>query len=246
MPRIPFLVIIAAAVAACVGRSTEREGAPPRPDESLTHQQRALAALQANNGQTRETASLCEQAGGQLTPDLRARCALAHLALAREALDRNSYEQARSALAFAETEGGDLTEIRKQRKRIPGYEKIVSGNTSAAESTPSNPSNRRQAAVSSLNTTFSSSLLQGWDIHASSAGSRCDVLLITFYVKMESSMIEALHEGSLIYGRILPGGVRSVASANGFRGVVYRDGYDTTWTYGNVSSIEGSALRVCN
>lgn len=58
-------------------------------------------------------------------------------------------------------------------------------------------------------------------------------------------MIAALHAGDLIYGKVLPGGVAAFAAQNEFRGVVYRDGYDTIWRYGTVSEREAAHLEPC-
>ncbi len=58
-------------------------------------------------------------------------------------------------------------------------------------------------------------------------------------------MIQALHRGEALYGRVLPGGAGAFASQNGFRGVVYRDGYQTTWSYGDVTEREARSVKAC-
>ena len=217
-----------------------REARAPEPP---TSQERALAALQAGAAQpSRDIAPLCQAAGALLTADLRARCAQAHLDLARDALHQKKFDTARGALAFAETEGADLSTVRRLRESIPGYEKLQ-----AHDAPPRLPAKiARHLAAGKLTERFALSRLSGWNINASAEGRDCDVLLVTFFVVMEDSMIAALHNGDLIYGQIVPGGLSAFGSSNGFRAVVYRDGDGRTWSFGELRADEASKLAPCD
>jgi hypothetical protein len=162
-------------------------------------------------------------------------------------MNTKDYETARIALSFAETEGGDWTLIQKHRSNIPHYAELASpkGSSRPVDVSDATAKDLRGSAALRLTTTFASSHLRGWDIRAFAAGEDCAVLLITFYVRMDPPMIDALHRGSAIYGQILPGGIREFVAENGFRGVVYRDGYDTTWRYGQVREREVTSLKSC-
>lgn len=103
----------------------------------------------------------------------------------------------------------------------------------------------RTTAAGLFTSRFTSSTLSGWHIRARAAGADCGVLLVTFEVSMEDSMIRSLHDGDGIYGSILPGGVAGFYPERGFRGVVYRDADGRSWTYGTVSSTEASSLSPC-
>lgn len=97
---------------------------------------------------------------------------------------------------------------------------------------------------------FADSPLRNYGFRASIAGPRCDVLLVEFLeVNMLPEMVRALHEGAVLYGRALPGGVGGQARPDLFRGLVYRNagpGADgKTWTYGQVQRREVAALKVC-
>lgn len=142
---------------------------------------------------------------------------------------------------FAETEGAPIEEVRALRRKIPKYEQMVGMHRPEADTAYE----RRRSAANALTTLFASSLVQGFDIKGDVGGNDCAVLLVTTYVEMEDSMIEALHRGDVLYGKILPGGVSGLAKRNGFRGVVYRDGYDTRWTYGEVDDREARSIQGC-
>lgn len=100
-------------------------------------------------------------------------------------------------------------------------------------------------AADLFTTRFAGSALSSWGIRGHATGADCGVLLVTFDVNMEDSMINSLHYGNRIYGSILPGGVARFYPERGFRGVVYRDADGHRWTYGAVSSSEASSLSPC-
>jgi hypothetical protein len=92
---------------------------------------------------------------------------------------------------------------------------------------------------------FANSKLAGWNIRGRAAGTDCGVLLVTFDVIMEESMISSFHYGNGIYGTNLPGGVAQFYPERGFRGVAYRDADGRSWTYGSVNGTEASSLSPC-
>lgn len=58
-------------------------------------------------------------------------------------------------------------------------------------------------------------------------------------------MVEWMNQGWGLYGKIVPGGVGEFARKNQFRGVVYRDGLGTSWSFGEVPS-KSQAPEPCN
>jgi hypothetical protein len=118
--------------------------------------------------------------------------------------------------------------------------------SSPAATSPSDlGSSVRTTAADLFTSRFASSTLAGWHIRGRAAGADCGVLLVTFDVNMEDSMISSFHYGNGIYGSILPGGVAQFYPERSFRGVVYRDADGRSWTYGSVSSVEASSISPC-
>lgn len=194
-------------------------------------------------------AEICAAAAGRVTGTRRQHCSEAHLTHATTLLDQKRYLEARSALAFAETAGAPLERVRALRRQIPRYDQstgAISPEGSAASSSRESSRELRRAAASRFMSTFASSPLSGFDIKAVAAARDCSVLLVTFYVKMEDPMIEAMHRGDVMYGRIMPGGAANFAAQNGFRAVVYRDGYDTTWLYGDIATRDAKRIEACS
>jgi hypothetical protein len=209
-----------------------------------------IAALDRADLPPLRRAELCEASRGRLNKLQRQRCSEAHIKAAMTFLDQKDYTRARNALVFAETEGVPLGEVRSLRRKILGYQQATAGSRSAPDAAANPPSEAaaraiRGSAANRLTIAFASSRLEGFDIRAAAAGKNCDILLVTFYVSMEDPMIRAMHDGALIYGQILPGGVSAFANQYGFRGVVYRDGYDRTWSYGNVARGEATSAKRC-
>jgi hypothetical protein len=217
---------------------------------TLTAANDPIATLDRTDLPPVRRAELCEASTGRLNMVQRQGCSEAHIKVAMTFLDQKAYARARNALAFAETEGAPLGQVRSLRRKIPGYQQATAGSRSAPDTAANPPSEAaaraiRGSAANLLTIRFASSRLEGFDIRAAAAGKNCDILLVTFYVSMEDPMIRAMHDGALIYGQILPGGVGGFASQHGFRGVVYRDGYDRTWSYGNVAHGEAVSAKSC-
>jgi hypothetical protein len=100
-----------------------------------------------------------------------------------------------------------------------------------AAAAPSDPgSSVRTTAAGLFTSRFANSTLSGWSIRGRAAGADCDVLLVTFDVNMEDSMISSFHYGNGIYGSVLPGGVAQFYPERSFRGVIYRDADGRSWS----------------
>lgn len=91
---------------------------------------------------------------------------------------------------------------------------------------------------------YADSLFSRWNIAATAAGPRCNVLIIRTSVIMEESMVEALHYGSGPY-EVYADGVQRFFRQQGFRGVAYQDTTGRVWTYGSVTQAEFQSLRPC-
>jgi len=89
---------------------------------------------------------------------------------------------------------------------------------------------KRLQAARELQTRFDSSLLKGLELKFVVRGNRCDVLNVEGYSNLTEGMMLALANGTLIYGRVLPGGVNQFAFGRGFRHVAYTNAEDTTYS----------------
>jgi hypothetical protein len=83
------------------------------------------------------------------------------------------------------------------------------------------PAQRRVAAAAELQRIFEASDLKGWELKFEARGRRCDALHVHGDVNLYPEMMDALGYGTVMYGKILPGGVNHYAFAAGFRDVVY-------------------------
>lgn len=88
---------------------------------------------------------------------------------------------------------------------------------------------RRMQAARELQSTFDGSLVKGFDLKIAVRGSSCDVLHVEGYVNLTEGMMQALANGTVMYGRVLPGGVNQFAFRNGFRRVAYTNAEDPTF-----------------
>ncbi|HEV7919161.1 MAG TPA: hypothetical protein VGR02_00070 [Thermoanaerobaculia bacterium] len=83
------------------------------------------------------------------------------------------------------------------------------------------PAQDRMQAARELQSTFDGSLIKGFELNFVVRGPRCDVLHIEGYTNLYEGQMQALANGTLIYGQIQPGGVNSFAFRHGFRNVIY-------------------------
>jgi hypothetical protein len=106
------------------------------------------------------------------------------------------------------------------------------------------PAQDRLAAVSELQQTFDGSLMKNMDLKFSVVGAGCDVLHVEAD-SIYSEMMEALANGTVIYGKILPGGVSSFAFGHGFRDVFYSNRRNKVFhSYGPGNLKRGAALKL--
>jgi hypothetical protein len=91
---------------------------------------------------------------------------------------------------------------------------------------------------------YGASQLPAWQLHASAAGGNCDVLLVESKVVLETPFVDALHYGTGSED-VHKGGVQTFYRRASFRGVVYKDSTNRTWSFGNVSEDESQHLEPC-
>ena len=101
---------------------------------------------------------------------------------------------------------------------------VVSGIADAAT-----PAQTRIEAARELQSTFDRSLVKGFELKFVVRGSQCDVLHVEGYTNLTDGMMQALANGTLVYGRVLPGGVNQFAFKRGFRRVAYSNEGDPTF-----------------
>jgi hypothetical protein len=87
----------------------------------------------------------------------------------------------------------------------------------------------RMKAARELQSTFDQSLIKGFELKFVVRGALCDVLHIEGYTNLTEGMIHGLANGTLIYGRVLPGGVNPFAFGRGFRQIIYTNTDDPTY-----------------
>jgi hypothetical protein len=99
-------------------------------------------------------------------------------------------------------------------------------------------------SIDRFNQLYAKSRFSHWNMHASAAGSRCDVLFVQAAVLLDEPMIEALHYGAMTYD-MYEGGVRQFSRDRAFRGVTYTDPSGRIWTYDAVDIREAEKLTPC-
>lgn len=98
------------------------------------------------------------------------------------------------------------------------------------------PAQRRMQAARELQSTFDASLVKGFELKFVVRGPGCDVLHVEGYTNLNSGMMRSLGNGTLIYGRVLPGGVNHYAFQRGFRRIAYTNSEDPEFvTFGQPS-----------
>lgn len=111
------------------------------------------------------------------------------------------------------------------------------------------PAQTRLTAAAELQRTFDASLLKNMELKFIVRGPNCDLLHVeALGLNLYPEMVEALANGTVIYGKVLPGGVNSFAFGHGFRDVAYTNRADKVFrAYGPSRLKRDSALklRVC-
>lgn len=109
-----------------------------------------------------------------------------------------------------------------------------------------NPAQQRIKASKKLQTTFDSSILKGWGLKFVVRGKNCDVLHVEGYTNIEEQMMEALAYGTVIYGKILPGGINSFAFNHGFREVLYSNSGNRKYVTFGTAKLTRKQIRNLN
>jgi hypothetical protein len=91
------------------------------------------------------------------------------------------------------------------------------------------PAEVRMKAAREHQSTFDRSLVKKFELTFVVRGPRFDVLHVEGYTNLTDGMMHALANGTLIYGRVLPGGVNQFAFNGGFRQVAYSNEEDPTF-----------------
>jgi hypothetical protein len=95
--------------------------------------------------------------------------------------------------------------------------------------TAAKPAQQRMQAARELQSIFDASLIKGFELKFVVRGERCDVLHVEGYTNLTEGMMQALANGTLIYGRVLPSGVNQFAFARGFHHVAYTNSEDPAY-----------------
>lgn len=101
---------------------------------------------------------------------------------------------------------------------------LIAGSLEAAT-----PAEQRMYAARELQATFDGSLVKGFELKFTVCGTGCDVLHVQGYTNLTDGMMQALANGTLVYERVLPGGVNQFAFKRGFRHVAYTNKEDPTF-----------------
>jgi len=110
---------------------------------------------------------------------------------------------------------------------------------------PSDLERQRIQAADQLTEAYAHSRFADWHIYATAAKEDCSVLLIhVTNLTLEDSLVEGLYYGAGAYG-VTPGGLNRYYQDQGFRGLVFNDGSDKMWTYGNVTESEMRKAVIC-
>ena len=106
------------------------------------------------------------------------------------------------------------------------------------------PAQQRLKASKELQSTFDSSILKGWELKFVVRGNNCDVLHVEGYTNLEEEMMKSLAYGTVIYGKILPGGVNNFAFNHGFRDVVYSNSGNSKYVTFGPAKLTRKQVRV--
>ena len=116
------------------------------------------------------------------------------------------------------------------------------------DSPPPNRALDRVNSAAELQRIFDASLIGGLRIKFHVRGKQCDALHVEGF-NLTDSMMTAVAYGTIIYGRVLPGGVNSYAMSRGFEDVVYTNtADDVVVSFGSrkLTRSQIRKLRKCN
>jgi hypothetical protein len=113
-----------------------------------------------------------------------------------------------------------------------------------AQAQVSTSAQQRLQAAAELQRTFDGSMLKGLELKFFVRGNSCDALHVEGS-NLYDTMMTALANGTLVYGKVLPGGVNQFAFGRGFRDTVYTNRLDTVYTSYGPSKLDGTkALKL--
>ena len=114
----------------------------------------------------------------------------------------------------------------------------------AATASAATPAQSRIQAARSLKNTFDRSDVRGFGLRFIVRGRQCDVLQVEGgEVNLYEEMMHALANGTVMYGKILPGGVNQFAFKHGFRRVIYTNEGNATYTSFGQPKLTRSELK---
>ena len=103
------------------------------------------------------------------------------------------------------------------------------------------PAQDRLQAAASLRQKFNDSALSGLDLRFSVRGAGCDVLNVEG-LNLYTEMMTALAQGTVVYGKVLPGGVNMYALRRGFKDIVYTNRLDDAYVSYGPSKLQRAAV----
>lgn len=104
------------------------------------------------------------------------------------------------------------------------------------------------AAAHELQETFDRSIVKGWQLKFVARGESCDVLHVESFTNLGKPSQEALAKGTMVYRKVLPGGVNKYAFSHGFSDVVYTNAHNAkTLSFGpkNLDRAQVKKLKRC-
>lgn len=104
------------------------------------------------------------------------------------------------------------------------------------------PAQNRLSASVELQRTFDASPLKGMELKFIVRGPHCDILNVEGD-NLYTEMMEALANGTVMYGKVLPGGVNAFAFRRGFRDVVYTNRADKAFVSYGPTKFTRDAVR---
>lgn len=117
----------------------------------------------------------------------------------------------------------------------------------AALPRPTSPDRRgeRVQAAQDLTRAYAHSSYEKWHVRAQAAGPLCNVLVIQTSIILEDATIDAMHFGRGSYS-IDGDNVQGFYRVKRFRGVIYRDGRNRSWTYGAINAADVEEIEPCS
>ncbi|MFA6031131.1 MAG: hypothetical protein WC969_14845 [Elusimicrobiota bacterium] len=143
-----------------------------------------------------------------------------------------------------ETPGRDKAYARIKELRATEEAAAKAAAEAEAAALPGKLAVGRVRAAEHLDRTFDASLLKNLAIRFRARGPGCDVLHVESDVSnLYPEMMDALGNGTVLYGKVLPGGVDRFAADKGFRVVLYTNRFNSVWRTTDEKEATPKALR---